>query len=563
LAREHGRYNVNDRIGRSSLFAAIALMVALPLALSQTLQWSFEPSIQWGDPAVTAERPGNPNAVVTDGTNVYWGDNDHIFTYGTDGSYVSRWGNSSWFTHINDFAFDNENIYIVDRGNDNSGQPGSSVDVYTRDGTKIWGIGTGTDVGVVKRPWGVAVDRDLIYVSERANDRVQVFFKTGGVARVWGETGTLGGQFDQPHDLDVQGNEVYVADNRNDRVQVFTKQGQYLREWYANGPEYIDATDHLVYVTCSRLLQVFDRFGRELWTQPGTPRVWTGIHADEENGILWLSEKTNPVRLERLFGPTYRTLGATNFNPVPLATVDWVSQRPGSSIVDVDYHVSDPNDPTVTTYAAAFIAGTNTALSLEDIAPMLTFVDGTGTNRGPGIATGILHRLSWDMSADGMEERIEDYGDLSIVVMASDGRGLIDLHFVTVPEVGGNLSFEINRTPLSEDDLMPAWFWLLASGDSALNLSSGKVFGVSAPYAGTLLAEGRTTTADGRGFICERLGVRTATAEEVQRAREGATPPSVAEWDPLRAPPAKGSKVNEINFVTFPTNGWWVVPTTP
>lgn len=26
------------------------------------------------------------------------------------------------------------------------------------------------------------------------------------------------------------------------------------------------------------------------------------------------------------------------------------------------------------------------------------------------------------------------------------------------------------------------------------------------------------------------------------------------------ASPAEGHKVNEFNFVTYPTNGWWVVP---
>jgi hypothetical protein len=146
--------------------------------------------------------------------------------------------------------------------------------------------------------------------------------------------------------------------------------------------------------------------------------------------------------------------------------------------------------------------------------------------------------------------------------MVKDNRRLLDLHFLTIPAVGTNASFQINRAPLFQKDFLPLWFWLLASGDTAITQSGKQVLGNGGDYAGEILADDTNTMARGRDFLFERLNVRAATTQQLQIAREASTPGSgtnVTLWTPRREPPPTGEKVNEFNFVTSPTNGWWVI----
>ena len=261
------------------------------------------------------------------------------------------------------------------------------------------------------------------------------------------------------------------------------------------------------------------------------------------------------------FRRIFRTLGPLEPDPIPLTDLLSVSQRSGAAVLDVDYLATDENDSNVTVYAAAFVAATTNAVpNLNDIIPMRTCVEGTATNIGPGIPTGAPRRLSWDMDADGVTGHIPEWGNLKVSLMVRDERDLLDLHFLSIPAIGTNAAFTINRIALQQPDLLPVWFWWLAVGDSNIALSAGQVLGVGGAFDGQLLAQGTNTTAVGRAFLFSQLGLREATADEIQRAREGTTPGTVLQWDPRREPPATGSKVNAINFVTSPTNGWWVVP---
>jgi hypothetical protein len=77
------------------------------------------------------------------------------------------------------------------------------------------------------------------------------------------------------------------------------------------------------------------------------------------------------------------------------------------------------------------------------------------------------------------------------------------------------------------------------------------------------LAHGTTTTAAGRKFIFDSMGLREATAAEVLRAKEAGTPGVINQWDPkLRVgPDERPSKINAYGFDTG-ASGFWVVPVT-
>ena len=91
----------------------------------------------------------------------------------------------------------------------------------------------GESVGMLKGPWGVAVnDHDEIAVTELHNERVSVFSSDGTHLRSFGREGKNNGEFTTPSGIafDSFGN-IIVADCHNRRVQVFDGNGKFLRKF--------------------------------------------------------------------------------------------------------------------------------------------------------------------------------------------------------------------------------------------------------------------------------------------------------------------------------------------
>ena len=90
------------------------------------------------------------------------------------------------------------------------------------------------------RPTGVAVaaNGDVFVSDGHAPNkhnaaRVVKFSKDGRFIKEWGRKGSVPGEFDEPHDIFVGGSRgwVYVTDRRNQRVQVFDQNGNFIAAW--------------------------------------------------------------------------------------------------------------------------------------------------------------------------------------------------------------------------------------------------------------------------------------------------------------------------------------------
>ncbi|MCA9513770.1 MAG: hypothetical protein KC635_02400, partial [Myxococcales bacterium] len=101
-------------------------------------------------------------------------------------------------------------------------------------------------------PHGVVLDADgNLYVSDLANDRIDVYDPAGSWLRGWGGYGTADGQLYDPRDLAIDRDNglLFVADYGNNRVDVFTLEGAFVRKFTTgNLPRGIDFHDGLVYV---------------------------------------------------------------------------------------------------------------------------------------------------------------------------------------------------------------------------------------------------------------------------------------------------------------------------
>ena len=123
------------------------------------------------------------------------------------------------------------NIWIIDAA-------GHVVYKLTEDGKELMRLGTrgvsGTSQSTFNLPTDVAfAPNGDVYVSDGyGSARVVKFSHDGKFLLQWGKRGTGPGEFGLPHNLvvDSQGR-VYVTDRDNERVQVFDPAGTFLAEW--------------------------------------------------------------------------------------------------------------------------------------------------------------------------------------------------------------------------------------------------------------------------------------------------------------------------------------------
>lgn len=111
----------------------------------------------------------------------------------------------------------NDKVYVSDSDK-------GSVFVYDYYGNYISQIGR----GVLQRPAGLALDQNnFLYVADSGNDKVFVFDSvSGALVLEIGSSGDKYGAFHNPNDVAVYRNVLYVADTDNHRVQMFKIQIQ-------------------------------------------------------------------------------------------------------------------------------------------------------------------------------------------------------------------------------------------------------------------------------------------------------------------------------------------------
>lgn len=160
------------------------------------------------------------------------------------------------------------NVYVADRDR-------HVVWIFNADGALVGELGTRDQAAPeapFNHPAAVAVaDDGTIFVADGyGNSRVHVFTADGRHVRSWGTPGRGPTQFRVPHGIAVDANRrVYVTDRENDRVQVFDAEGALLSVWEDfKGPtdvcidprQRVIVTDHVPRVT------VLEASGRVLAT---------------------------------------------------------------------------------------------------------------------------------------------------------------------------------------------------------------------------------------------------------------------------------------------------------
>ena len=109
---------------------------------------------------------------------------------------------------------------------------------FTSDGKLLRTLGTKGKPGAThttfNRPTDVAflANGDFLVTDGYGNSRVVKFSRDGNYLMEWGKRGTGPGEFNTPHVAVVDSHQnVYVSDRENNRIQIFDSNGKFLREW--------------------------------------------------------------------------------------------------------------------------------------------------------------------------------------------------------------------------------------------------------------------------------------------------------------------------------------------
>lgn len=529
--------------------AALAFAALCPAAHAQRGpqdNWTHY-GTQFSSPTPT----NNLSSIAIGSGGVYVGEQDpgtgnptKLLRFTEAGTFVSRF--TATFGYILGLACDSAgNVYVLDRGD-------SRVKVYDQNGTFIrqWGAAGSADgqfsFGTQTGPTMLAMDRnDQVYVADPGNTRVQVFDTNGTFLRKWGQLGALPGQF-------PAGTPTHIAVSSDDRVyagagyyagngpKIFDTNGNYLKTYsfppYATVTEpFTTSGDGLIYHIENGYFDIAD-FNRYFSvTIFGSDNLRSSDAAFSKRGDLYCVSGTHVSIFKREYESSKNFLTTA---AIPQPVVLSANQRAGTSLLDIDYKVTDADSPTVTTGLLAFRKSPNNEIGgtvlFGEAVVMSTFMEGTAGNVGANQPTGVTRHATWNMPADWAV----DYADIQVEALAKDSRNLMGVHWITVPASGGNPAFQVSSKPVTDADLNNLWFWFLATHQgttlsSALNvplgLYLGKITGNTGIYSGASLAEdvpgnyGTTarTNPSGRLFAYEKMGVRAITGSELVRAQAG------------------------------------------
>ena len=141
------------------------------------------------------------------------------------------------FSDIAAIATDgNRYLYLADNGAATITKTDSKGNVVAR-----WG-GFGTREGEFRNIVDIAVDLyGYVYVADAGNLRIQKFDPYGRFITMWGERGSGKGQFMSmssiatQYNIDAKGTLIFVTDSASAKVQVFSASGEYVGTWGGYG----------------------------------------------------------------------------------------------------------------------------------------------------------------------------------------------------------------------------------------------------------------------------------------------------------------------------------------
>jgi len=156
---------------------------------------------------------------------------DSVVVFDSKGQYLRSWGRDFFGNPHGIRADKQDNIWCVDNGN-------HQVYKFTREGKLLMTLGQKGVIASDEKSFGRPTDIAFtpngdFYVSDGyGNSRVVKFDKNGKYLLAWGKRGSAPSEFHTVHSVGVDSKgRVYVSDRENNRIQIFTGNGEFLKQW--------------------------------------------------------------------------------------------------------------------------------------------------------------------------------------------------------------------------------------------------------------------------------------------------------------------------------------------
>jgi DNA-binding beta-propeller fold protein YncE len=155
-----------------------------------------------------------------------------IVVFDGKGTFLRGFG-KGMFGNPHGMRFDHEgNLWVTDNGD-------HQVMKFSPQDKLLFTLGikgkAGTDARTFNRPTDIAFTPkgDAVYISDGyGNSRVVKVTSDGRYILDWGRKGKGPGEFNTPHSVAVDSTgTVYVSDRENNRIQIFDPNGKFLRQW--------------------------------------------------------------------------------------------------------------------------------------------------------------------------------------------------------------------------------------------------------------------------------------------------------------------------------------------
>ena len=384
---------------------------------------------------------------------------DRIVEFDENGTVIesigSRGNQDGQFNDPRSIALHNGTIYVSDTSN-------HRLCAFDRNGTFLFKTGSyGNGNGQFNQPYGMIISEqsEEIYVADRNNHRIQVFDLDGNFVRKFGSYGNLEGQFNQPVDLAFNDDgSVAVLSIGNNRLINLTSSGQYISHWSTSGGSmHVENLNNgLMGIAWSHYIGLYENDGLRVkyWNKgSGQYSSFCGRH----DGSIWILDRQHDEFL--LYKPTYRTVRPPESKEIPLPEVIAVSQVEGTNYLEITYRINDADSSHVEATMLGFVDGGN---NFSKIVIPRTFIGSIEGKLDNNVSTNQEHTVVWNAGTDWSV----GFGEIEMAVLAKDDRNLLNLHFLSLPNSENNSSeLIINRSPITNNDLLPLWYWHLAKGD--------------------------------------------------------------------------------------------------
>ncbi|MDD5082730.1 MAG: peptidyl-alpha-hydroxyglycine alpha-amidating lyase family protein [Dehalococcoidales bacterium] len=215
-----------------------------------------------------------------------------VVVFNRNGDFVMSWGEGFFKRAHGSCTGPDGTLYCTDDGNHTVSQFTAQGKLLRLLGTKDQPSDTGyrqqSDLHAslatithggppFNRPTGVALGKKgEIYVADGyGNARVHKFAPDGKLLFSWGGPGTAPGQFRLPHSVWVDRRElIWVTDRENNRIQMFDTEGKFVSQWtdvVRPTAVFIDAADTVYVSELGLRVSIFDVKGKLLarWGSDG------------------------------------------------------------------------------------------------------------------------------------------------------------------------------------------------------------------------------------------------------------------------------------------------------